>query len=258
MKKLSLFIDKNTLIHRLNPLTKIIYALTIVIIPLIIGEWQFFLVTIILSLLMLSYARVLKQATALILAVSLILLTIVVIQSLFGVNNQTVLFTIGSIPVYQEGLLRSRDITLNVINLVLAFGLFILTTKPSSITEAITSWGLSPKIAYVFGSVFQIIPELSGTLNTIMDAQKSRGTETEGNIFTRIKAIIPLISPVIMNALINTKERAIALEVRGFSIQGKRTYLMSIENTKTDKIIDIVLLSGVIMTIIWRISTWVL
>ena len=76
--------------------------------------------------------------------------------------------------------------------------------------------GFSPRFGYIVTSVFQIIPQMMGTMNTIMDAQRSRGLETEGNLRTRGKAFLPLISPVVMSSLINTRERAIALEVRGF------------------------------------------
>ena len=56
---------------------------------------------------------------------------------------------------------------------------------------------------------------MTGTMNTITDAQRSRGLETEGSLLTRAKAFLPLISPVVMSSLINTRERAVALEVRG-------------------------------------------
>ena len=47
--------------------------------------------------------------------------------------------------------------------------------------------------------------------------------ETEGNLLTRAKAFLPLISPVVMSALINTREqRAVALEVRGFAAKRKK------------------------------------
>ena len=41
--------------------------------------------------------------------------------------------------------------------------------------------GFSPKLGYVISSVFQIVPQMSGTMNTILDAQRSRGMETEEN-----------------------------------------------------------------------------
>ena len=258
MNNLSLFVDKDTPIQRLNPLTKIVYVFAAVATPMLLQKWWIFLFVMAISICVLIYAKAIKQVIPLVLTVSILLLSIVIIQSLFGVNNQTVLWQIGTLTIYKEGFMRSMSIVLNVLNLILAFGIFILTTKPSTITEAITSWGMSPKVAYVFGSVFQIIPEFGKTLSTIMDAQRSRGVETEGNLFIRLKAIIPLISPVIMNSLVNTKERAIALEVRGFSIQGKRTYLNDIRNTKTDLLIDTILLTIVGLALVWRITSWLL
>ena len=41
----------------------------------------------------------------------------------------------------------------------------------------------------------------------------------------RIKAFLPLISPVVMSALTATRERAIALEVRGFGVKGTKTWM---------------------------------
>ena len=55
------------------------------------------------------------------------------------------------------------------------------------------SWrnvGFSPRFGYIVTSVFQIIPQMMGTMNTIMDAQRSRGLETEGNLRTRAKAFL--------------------------------------------------------------------
>ena len=96
--------------------------------------------------------------------------------------------------------------------MLLAFAMFVLTTKPAALVEDLEQAGFSPRFGYMISSVFQIIPQMMGTMNTIMDAQRSRGMETEGSLFVRAKAFIPLISPVVSSSLINTRERAIALE----------------------------------------------
>ena len=40
-------------------------------------------------------------------------------------------------------------------------------------------------MGYIITSVFQIVPQMTGTMNTITDAQRSRGLETEGSLLTR-------------------------------------------------------------------------
>ena len=124
-----------------------------------------------------------------------------------------------------EGILYAVRISLNVLNMLLAFAVFVLTTRPAELVEDLEQIGFSPKIGYVISSVFQIVPQMSGTMNTILDAQRSRGMETEGSLLTRAKSFLPLISPVVMSSLTNTRERAIALEIRGFEAGEKKTYL---------------------------------
>ena len=116
--------------------------------------------------------------------------------------------------------------------------------------------GFSPKFGYVINSVFQIVPQMMKTRDTIVDAQRSRGMETEGSIMTRIKAFLPLISPVVMSALINTRERAIALEVRGFGRKNKRTFITERKKSAADKIISLILVILIISVIVWRILSW--
>jgi energy-coupling factor transport system permease protein len=65
--------------------------------------------------------------------------------------------------------------------------------------------------------------------------------ETEGRLSVRIKAFLPLISPVVSSSLINTRERAIALEVRGFGRKGRRTYLKKEKPLAASKWINILL-----------------
>ena len=86
-----------------------------------------------------------------------------------------------------------------------------------------------------------------------MDAQRSRGLETEGNLMVRMKAFLPLISPVVMSALTNTRERSIALEVRGFGRKQKKTWLSDRPKHKEDRVIRVILIVLILATVVWRI-----
>ena len=90
-------------------------------------------------------------------------------------------------------------------------------------------------------------------MNTIMDAQRSRGLETEGNLITRAKSFLPLISPVVMSSLINTRERAIALEIRGFEAGQKKTYLREGKMKTSDRMLCLVMAVVIAGAIVVRI-----
>jgi cobalt transport protein len=89
--------------------------------------------------------------------------------------------------------------------------------------------------------------------DVIMDSQKARGIETEGNVFVRAKALIPIFIPLVLSSIANTEERAITLEARGFSVGEKRTILYDIKETKNDKIMKVILAIFIVLSIVWRV-----
>ena len=256
MKSISLYEDLSTPIHHIDPMSKLLYIVTVLLLPVIWGSKWVTIGCIVFSIGILGVGCVIKKTMPIIGCSVIVILTVVLIQGLFRDENITHIFNIGGNIFYKEGLVFAAGVGVNVMNMLLAFSVLILTTKPSDLVEALVRKGLSPKIGYVLSSVFQIIPQMSATMATITDAQRSRGMETEGNLLTRIKAFIPLIGPVVMNSLISTRERAIALEVRGFNSQRKKSFLNSYKPTKRDGIIKIVLLCFILLSVLGRILIW--
>lgn len=253
MKALSLYQEKDTVIHKIDPISKILYIIVAIAIPIILPSKAVGLSVLIVSLGLLVIGKVFKKVIPLISFSMLVLLSIIVIQGLFRAGNKTPLFHLGSIIFYKEGLLYALGICIRVINILCAFAILILTTKPSELIESLVRRGLSPKIGYVLSSVLQIIPQMTGTMETITDAQRSRGMETEGKLSTRIKAFIPLIGPVVMNSLINTRERSMALEVIAFNSKAKKTFLNEEISASYNMVIKIILILSLIAAIAWRI-----
>ncbi|MFW5999361.1 MAG: energy-coupling factor transporter transmembrane component T family protein [Halanaerobiaceae bacterium] len=225
MRSLSLFVDRNTVVHRIDPITKLIYVFVSSISPFILPLLTVSSAFVILNLFLLSLGRVIKRVIPIISFIFLIIITIFIIQGMYYGGNQTELFTVFSLTFYREGLFYATKIAVRTVNILLTFSLLILTTKPSNLIESLVRRGLPPKLGYVMHSVLQIIPMMSGTASVIMDAQKSRGMETEGSLWVRMKAFIPLIGPLVMNSLMSTHERSIALEVRAFSADREKTFL---------------------------------
>ncbi|BCN32482.1 energy-coupling factor transporter transmembrane component T family protein [Anaeromicropila herbilytica] len=255
MKSITLYEYKNSFLNHIDPFCKLLYILAALSIPLILGVSVTKLIFIAISIFLIISNKVFKKVIPLFTFSAIIILTAIIIQGLFYSNNKHIILQLGPLKFYKEGLLFAYHIALNVLNILLSFAVLIFTTKPTDLIDSFVRVGFSPRFGYVLSSVFQIIPQMSETMSTISDAQKSRGMESEGNLFTRIKAFFPLISPVITSSLINTRERAIALEVRGFNSTTKKTFLNQQTRTRKDKIINIILLLLIILSSIWRIIT---
>jgi energy-coupling factor transport system permease protein len=253
---MSLYQPRQSLIHRIDPISKMFYIVAAVAVPLIIHTILMAWVCLLVSAIILLVGKVFRKVIPLIGFSIVILLSIVIIQGLFMAENKIPLLQIGPFVFYKEGLTFALGLGLRVLNIISAFAILVLTTKPSDLIESLVRKGLSPKIGYVLSSVLQIIPQMTATMGTIMDAQRSRGMETEGKFVIRIKAFFPLIGPVVMNSLINTRERAMALEIRGFSSSIKKTFLNEEFKSAYGNIIQWGLVLIIIMAIVWRIFGW--
>lgn len=256
MKSISLYVDKDTFLTRLHPFAKMFYILAAVSAPLIGGALWMYVLFLVLSLCLLVSGKIIQKVFPLIAFSFTIINTIFLIHGLFNQENQKVLFRLGPLVFYQEGLLYAARIGLNILNMLLAFATFVLTTKPAQLVETMEQAGFSPRFGYMISSVFQIIPQMMGTMNTIMDAQRSRGLETEGSLLVRARAFIPLISPVVSSSLINTRERAIALEVRGFDSRNKKTFLREHRLNGRDKVFMSFMALLIVSSIVWRVLVW--
>lgn len=253
MKSISLYVDNGSWLCKVHPFTKLAYIATAISVPLLVGKLSFFAIFIALSLAVLASGRLLKRVVPLIAFSFTILITIFLIHGLFNQSNRNILFSIGLLHFYREGLLYALHIGCNVLNMLLSFAILVLSAKPSELVEELEKRGFSRRMGYIITSVFQIVPQMTGTMNTITDAQRSRGLETEGSLLTRAKAFLPLISPVVMSSLINTRERAVALEVRGFAAKQKKTYLADRTPHRGDTPITVVLLAMIAAALLWRI-----
>ena len=254
MKSISLYQNNGSWLCQLHPFSKLFYLLAAILVPLILGKLTAFLLCIFISLLLLRSGRLVKRTLPLIAFSFTIILTVVIIQGVFNQKNSSVLFSLGPVHFYREGLLYAARIGLNILNMLLAFAVLVLTTKPSELVEELEKKGFSPRFGYIINSVFQIIPEMVGTMHTISDAQRSRGMETEGKLSVRIRAFLPLISPVVMSALTSTRERAVALEVRGFGAGCRKTYLYTHPYSRQDKLLKVLSLSALLLSILGRIG----
>lgn len=94
-------------------------------------------------------------------------------------------------------------------------------------------------------------------MNAILDAQRSRGIETDSSLLVRAKAFFPSVGPLLLNALVSAEERAITLEARAFSAPCRKTKLREIADTPKDKILRIVLIGVLILAIGGRIILWI-
>lgn len=113
--------------------------------------------------------------------------------------------------------------------------LFFLTTSPDEL-EHVMKWFRFPRdVIFAFVTAIRFVPVLMLDAVTIMDAQKSRGLELEkGRLLTRVKNFIPILIPLVVNAVIRSGELAEAMESRAYGAVKRPTSLTFLSLRRLD------------------------
>jgi energy-coupling factor transport system permease protein len=157
-------------------------------------------------------------------------LSLFLIQGFFT-PGENILLTIGPLALKAEGIWLAAKFTARILVWLGAATLLMIVTRPDMLMLALMERGLPRQIAYIILTSLQIVPRFQGKAQVILDAQRSRGMETEGKLTHRLRMLVPLIGPLIISSILDLDERAIALEARAFSREGRRTSLKSLEDT---------------------------
>lgn len=248
---LTFYISRDSSLHQLNPLTKIIMVFTFIIIAFTSPWFWLPSLLIIFAIIPLSFlGKIQKEYFT---TTKNLLLPVVgflfVMQSFFHPDSSRVLFELWVLDV-SVGSLRYAFLTASrIFVMVSSFILLLLTTHPSVLMSDLTRRGLSGSFAYVITSTLQILPQMRSKADTIIDAQRSRGLDTEGGYRQRIRALLPLVGPLVFGSLVEVEERAIAIEARAFTSTKPKTFLSEIPDTTIDKTTRWILLALILLSL---------
>lgn len=219
------YINGDSFIHKLDPRTKLVGAMTFILIIFLANNWLTYAVLAAFVLVAVKLSDInprffIRGVRPLI---WLILFT-VLLQILFT-SGETIYFRLGPLVVSQEGLINGVFIFLRFVMIIFMSTLLTLTTMPLSLTDAI-EYLLRPfevvkmpvhEIALMLSIALRFVPTLMDETEKIMNAQRARGIDFgEGNIYQQMKSIVPLLIPLFVSSFNRAEELATAMEARGY------------------------------------------
>lgn len=254
-ERLSYYAKRESLLHRLNPLTKIVLALSIILISFISPWYWTAPLLLVLVIVPLSFlGKVSREYFATVLRLILPAAGFIfIMQALFQPVGENVIFRFWFLDVTQESLAFAFRVAVRIAVMISAFSLLLMTTHPSELMSDLTRRGLPGQFAYVIISTLQILPQMQSKAQTIISAQRSRGLDTESSFLRRAGSLVPLVGPLVFGSLVEVEERAIAIEARGFTSTRAKTSLHEILDTNTDRVIRWILIILVIASLVFRI-----
>lgn len=259
------YYPSESFIHKCDPRTKIlfliVYIVAIFLAPDFIGLGACALVLI----LAVAFSGVpAKSVLRSIKGVLFLLLFTAVLNLLFYSGENTV--TIGNVAlkwgiinVTYEGIYYMIFFMCRLFMLVMTSALLTLTTTPVNLTDGIESLLLPLKfirfpvheLALIMSIALRFIPTLMDETERIMNAQKARGADFEhGGLIHRIKAIVPILIPLLISAFRRAEELGDAMDARCYSGSRVRTKYKKLKFSWRDivlALIGVVLLAGIIL-----------
>lgn len=187
----------------------------------------------------------------------ILVISMFLLQTFLYQGHSQILWQWRFISIKTEGLIYAARLSSTLLDISASFLLIFELTDLRRMMRVFETHGMSPKAAYVVISSFQILPEMNKKSKVIMDAQRSRGVETEGNLFVRAKAFLPMFLPLVLSSIISIEERALMLEARAFSSDVPRTYLTIPEDRRRDKVLRIILVTATAIVILIRVIQWI-
>ncbi|PKO08378.1 MAG: hypothetical protein CVU40_15690 [Chloroflexi bacterium HGW-Chloroflexi-2] len=241
----SLYITGKGTFYSLHPLTKLSGVLAVALLVFLgPGETEKIILIGLLIFLTAVWAGLLLPSIKTTIKLLLpLLIVLVVVQGFFYPQNTTILFSLGKYEYAWEGFLYALFVTARIGVILLASLLFLFSTKLSDFSRALTISGLSSGLVYLIVSPIYMLPDFADRIHRIRESQQSRGLDIEGNFLVRIKALFPLVAPLILGALVETESRALILETRAFNAIGKRSSLVEIYLSRRERVLQILLLT---------------
>ncbi|MDR1955291.1 MAG: energy-coupling factor transporter transmembrane protein EcfT [Treponema sp.] len=191
------------------------------------------------------------------LKIFLVSLFILLVQC-FSFRGGEILASFAFLKFYKAGLIKGMILGFSIMNTAGVFLWMFKTMENRELAFAIDAAGMNRMASFVFMSSLGMIRTLERSSRIIMDAQRARGLETQGNILVRARAFSPILIPLILSAVTSAEERALTLEARGFDVPGTRTHIFTVAHSPYDRAARRIALGITACVVGSRIALWLL
>ena len=254
----------NTIVHRLDPRTKIIMVAIYIACIFTAGNYISYSCVIIFLVSSVALSRISPKTLLRGLRPLIFIISLTAVINLFYTPG-TELVRFGIFKITYEGIKNSVFMVLRITMLIMGTFLLTYTTSPIALTDGLELlMGPLKKIrvpvhelSMMMSIALRFIPTLIEETDKIMSAQKARGASFDtGKLTERAKALLPLLVPLFVSAFGRADELAVAMESRCYHGGEGRTRMKQLKMHGIDAAalsLGLLLLAGVIVMAVFNI-----
>ncbi len=150
-------------------------------------------------------------------------LALVLLHGLLG--EAPYLVTAGRLHLSEPGLARASVLGGRIAGIVIVSLVTLAVVSPARLVEAMTARGAPFGRIFLVVSTLTFLPRTRARATAILEAQQARGLRLRGSPLARLRALGPLVLPLVLGALAEVDEQVLALESRGATSRSRRTAL---------------------------------
>ena len=248
----------NSIIHRLDPRTKLIMLVVYIVALFMATGWSAYAVLFAALVWVIQVSTIPVKSIIKGMKPLVVILIFTGLLNLFLTQEGKLLVDFWVITIYSGGVSRAAMMVARILMLITCTFLLTYTTSPIALTDGLESL-LKPlkairlpvhELSMMMCIALRFIPTLIEETDKVMSAQKARGADFEtGSLLSRAKALIPILVPLFIGAFRRADELATAMECRCYQGGEGRTKMKILRYKRADLFSFagmIILLGGVI------------
>ena len=237
------YVAGDSAIHKLDPRTKIAMMILYIAMTFLVKDIWFLTIPFVYLVLELVLSGISLRYILNSLKPIRFLLVLMFLLNLFFTKGETVWLDLGFWQLTGEAVLQSFFLSIRIVLLVAGASMLTLTTSPIALTDGLEKL-LTPlkifhfpahELAMMMTIALRFVPTLMDESEKIRNAQMSRGADFEsGNVFKRVKSMIPILIPLFVSSFRKADDLAIAMESRCYHGGDGRTRMHQLKFRKED------------------------
>ena len=233
----------NSIIHRLDPRTKLIMLVVYIVALFMASGWVAYGAMLAFLLTVIKISTIPPKSILKGMKPLVMILVFTGILNLFFTQEGELLIDFWIIRIYTGGLSRAAMMMARILMLITCTFLLTYTTSPIALTDGLEAL-MGPlkkvgvpvhELSMMMCIALRFIPTLIEETDKIMCAQKARGADFEnGSLIERAKALIPILVPRFISAFRRADELATAMECRCYQGGEGRTKMKLLRYHRED------------------------
>ena len=147
---------------------------------------------------------------------SIVVVVLVVCLNGLFIRGGNRVATVLGFSFYEDGLLFGLKTATRLILLSFSILMFFISTPLTVFIDYLQSKGLPPYLVLVLLLTLHFLDQLPSRIHQIFLAQQARGAPVDAGVLSRTKALLSILSPLVLSSIVESIERGTAIELRGF------------------------------------------